>query len=84
MPEDLRSIADIVRTHARQRPLHTALVFSGRETSYSELDERSSRAARAIADVVGPHGRIAVLDTNSDLYFELLLGRPRPVAFWCR
>ena len=42
----LKSVADIPRLHAADRPDAVALDFNDRITTYGELDARASRVAR--------------------------------------
>src|SRR6185295_6565023 len=71
----IRVLADITRCHAAARPGNVAMVFNGRESSYSQLDRRASQVANAIiAEGVQPQSRIAVLDKNSDSFFEVMFG----------
>ena len=72
---EIAGLADIVRTHARQRPDTAALVHRGRTTSYANLDHAASCVAQGlIADGIRPQRRVAHLDKSSDLFFELLFG----------
>ena len=51
------------------------LSFEGRETSYRTLDELSNQVANGlVAAGVRPASRIAILDKNSDIFFQILLG----------
>ena len=71
----ITSLADIVRTHARERSDAPAIVYEGRTTTYGALDQAASRVgAGLIAEGVKPQARIAHLDKSSDLFFELLFG----------
>lgn len=71
----LRSVADISRVHARERPGSIALDFRGRTTRYGELDRRASRVAQGlIALGQTPGARVGYIGKNSDRYFEVLLG----------
>ena len=75
------AIADITRHHAAVRPEAPAMIFEGRTTSYGLLDRRASRIANAlIADGVRPQARVAQLDKNSDLFFELFFGTTKANA----
>lgn len=68
----ITSLADIVRTHARERPDAPALLFEGRTVTFGELDERSSRLAVALGSAgVRPGDRVAFLDKNTPQFFEL-------------
>jgi acyl-CoA synthetase (AMP-forming)/AMP-acid ligase II len=52
-----------------------ALSYGARQTTYDELDGYASRVANAlISSGVKPGSRIAILDKNSDRFFQLLLG----------
>ena len=42
----LKSVADIVRIHAVDRPDAVALDFNDRETTFAELDTRTSQVPR--------------------------------------
>ncbi|HUZ11616.1 MAG TPA: long-chain-fatty-acid--CoA ligase [Caulobacteraceae bacterium] len=68
-------MADVVRRQARERPNGIALWFQGRETTYAELDRRSSQCAQAlIAAGVKPGERIGVLAKGDDLFYVLWFG----------
>jgi long-chain acyl-CoA synthetase len=78
-------IAGIVRTHAAERPEAIAYVLGDREMSFRELDERSSRAAAALAAAgVRSQDRVAFLDKNSLEFFDVVFGAAKlsavPVA----
>jgi acyl-CoA synthetase (AMP-forming)/AMP-acid ligase II len=69
------TLADIARHHARVRPDRIALTFEGRGTTFADLDRRASRVANGLrADGLEPGARIALLDKNSDAFFEILFG----------
>jgi len=75
MPPEIRSIADIVRTHAKRRGDHPAMIADERRWTYAELDAESSRVAQALlAAGVGPQDRVAYLDKNAPEYFTFLFG----------
>jgi acyl-CoA synthetase (AMP-forming)/AMP-acid ligase II len=72
---EIVTLADITRYQARVRPNAVAMVFENRATTYSALHERSSRAANGLRSLgVKPGARVALLDQNSDRYFEIMLG----------
>lgn len=63
----VRTLGEVARYHAGQRPGAIALAFEGRETTYRELDRRSNQVARALmVQGVGKGDRIAYLGKNSD------------------
>ena len=67
--------ADVARVQALERPHEVALWFEGRETTYAELDARSSQCANAlIAAGVKPGDRVGVLAKGNDDFFVLWLG----------
>jgi long-chain acyl-CoA synthetase len=69
------TIADLVRTHAKLRPAHPALTSGSATWTFAKMDERSSRAAQALAGAgVDAQDRVAYLGKNSPQFFELLLG----------
>jgi acyl-CoA synthetase (AMP-forming)/AMP-acid ligase II len=71
----IQTIAEIPRHYAASTPDAIALRFEGRETSYRALDELSNQVANGlVATGVRPASRIAILDRNSDLFFQVLLG----------
>ncbi|MGH6871628.1 MAG: long-chain-fatty-acid--CoA ligase [Rhizomicrobium sp.] len=71
----LKSVADIPRVHAKERPGGIALDFNDRITTFGELDARSSRVAQGmIAAGAVPGARVGYLGKNVDRYFEVLLG----------
>jgi len=71
----INTLGDLTRAHAQVRPEKSALVFEGRETTFAQLDRRASQVANGlIATGLKPQARIALLDKNSDLFFEVLFG----------
>jgi acyl-CoA synthetase (AMP-forming)/AMP-acid ligase II len=63
----------MTRVHRADRPEHPAMYFGDRVTTYALLDERSNQAANGlIAEGLKPQTRIAILDKNSDAFFEVL------------
>jgi acyl-CoA synthetase (AMP-forming)/AMP-acid ligase II len=71
----MRTLGDIARYHARQRPDAIALSFENRETSFAEFDRHSNQIAnKLLTDGVEPGQRIAYIGKNSDSFFEILFG----------
>jgi long-chain acyl-CoA synthetase len=69
------SLAEIIREHVRGRGGAPMLTVGDRTITWREMDERSSRVARALrAAGVGPQDRVAFLDKNGPEYFEVLFG----------
>jgi acyl-CoA synthetase (AMP-forming)/AMP-acid ligase II len=74
-------LADVSRFHAKHAPDNIALEFEGVRTTFAALDIASNRAANGlIACGIRPQGRIAILDKNSDSFFEILLGAAKASA----
>jgi acyl-CoA synthetase (AMP-forming)/AMP-acid ligase II len=72
---EIVTLADIPRHHARVRPRAIATLHADRATTFESLHGRSSRVANGlIASGIKPGARVAVLDHNSDRYFEIMLG----------
>jgi acyl-CoA synthetase (AMP-forming)/AMP-acid ligase II len=59
-------IPDLLSAAARRFPARTAAIFSGRRTSYAELERRSGQVARRLRRLgVGPGHRVALLQESS-------------------
>jgi acyl-CoA synthetase (AMP-forming)/AMP-acid ligase II len=72
---DMATLVDIPRYHVARTPDATALVHNGRETRYVDLDRLSNRVANGLAAFgIGAKSRVAILDKNSDLFFQILFG----------
>ncbi len=68
-------LADVLRTHANERPDKDALVFGDRRITYGDLAEESAQVAQALlAAGVAPQQHVAVLDKNAPEYFTFLFG----------
>src|SRR5919201_3962453 len=66
-------VADVIRRCAERRPDGVALAHGADELTYAELDERSSRLARALlATGVGAGDRVAYLGRTAPEVVELL------------
>ena len=78
---EIKSIADVPRVRAAMIGDQVAISFDGVETSYRELDRYSSQVANGLMTegVVGGD-RIAVLDRNSDRFFQIWLGAAKANA----
>jgi len=71
----LKSVADIPRIHAADRPNAVALDFQDRETTFAELDARASQVAQGLIGLgQKPGARVGYLGKNTDRYWEVLLG----------
>jgi long-chain acyl-CoA synthetase len=74
-PTLFTGIADILRSHARERGERRALIAVDRIRTYRELRDEAARVAQALAgEGVGPQDRVAVLDKNGPEFFAVLFG----------
>ena len=75
----IATIADIIRTHAAERPDAVALEIVGgapdgtdRSVTFAELDRRANQVSAALADAgVGEGDRVAFIDKNTLEWFEV-------------
>ncbi|HEY8616347.1 fatty acid--CoA ligase [Phenylobacterium sp.] len=73
--DQMPTLGDIARYHARERPSAVALTFERRETTFATFDRRANQVANALVAAGLKVGqRIAYVGKNSDHYFELLIG----------
>ena len=71
----MRTLADVIRVHAAERPDAPALDAGDRSVTFAELDARSSRVAHALAAAgVGAGDRVAFIDKNGLEWFEVTFG----------
>ncbi len=69
------TVTDFVRVQARLRPSAAAIWFEGRETTFDDLDARSSQCAQALlAADIRTGDRIATLCKNTDAFPVLWFG----------
>lgn len=79
--EDIDTLANLPRFHARHRPDRIAFHFEDRVTTYREFDLLVNRVANAlIADGVKPGSRVGFIDKNSDLFYQLVFGAAKAGA----
>lgn len=70
-----RTIAEIARKHAAERPRQIAVVFEDVPTTYGALDRYASQVANGlIASGLKPQSHVAHLDKSNGVFFELLYG----------
>lgn len=76
-----QAIADLVRQHARWRPLRTALVQGERHVNWAQLDAMADRIAASLQrDGVAPTESVAICASNSLEYAAVFLGALRAGA----
>ena len=76
--DPFHAIADLIRTHAEQRPRHAALVHEGRVLDYAGLDALMDRVAAALQrDGLKPQDSIAICAGTSLHYAAVFLGALR-------
>ena len=78
------ALGDVLREHARSRPLELAAVCGEHRLTFPELDERVNRLAAALADDgVGAGDRILWLGQNCHIVLEGLLAAAKLGASFC-
>jgi long-chain acyl-CoA synthetase len=69
------SIAEIIRSHAVERPAAPALEIDGRSVTFGDLDASANRVARALAGAgVAAGDRVAFIEKNGLEWFEVTFG----------
>ena len=77
-PAPLRTVADLVREHARQAPERVALRCGAQALSYGELDAAMDRVAASLQrDGVAQRQAVAICGQASIAYLTLFLGALR-------
>jgi len=72
---DITNLAGIIRVHGEALGDTAALILGDRSLSWSELHDRSARAAQGLlAAGVGEQERVAFLDKNGFEHFEVTFG----------
>ncbi len=72
LPNKGRYLADLLRTHATDRPSSPCLSFENESLNFSQLDERSSRLGNALlARGIGKGDRVALIVRTSMIPYEL-------------
>ena len=72
---EIKSLGDIPRYYAGQKPDRPALIDQTGPTTWAALNERSNRIANALLALgVTSGARVAFLGKNTARYFELLFG----------
>jgi acyl-CoA synthetase (AMP-forming)/AMP-acid ligase II len=69
-------LGDVVAFGAHKYGDRAALVFSERETSFSELGERCTRLANALQTIASRGDRVSILSQNRPEYVEAYFGVP--------
>lgn len=77
------ALADIIRKRAAVTPEAIALGEAGRNTSFAELDRRSSQVARALAAKgVSPGDRVAYIGASGPEFAEVMYGTAKGRAIF--
>ena len=72
---EITTLAKLVPHHASIHPDAEAVVYGSRSLSFGELERRSNQVAHGLlAECSGAHSRVAILDRNSECFFEVLFG----------
>ena len=81
LAQDFRTLPELIRLHAGQRPGHAALSQDGRSLNYRALDELADRIAAALQrDGVKPRQVIAICAGTSIEYSAVFVGALRAGA----
>ena len=73
--EDIVFLSDIPRYHATHNPDQTAFVYEDKETSYKDFNIRTEKVANGLVEIgIANQERVAFMDKNSDLFYEVVLG----------
>jgi len=71
----IKTLADIPRHYAASHPDQVVMIFGERRTSYRALDQAANRVANGLIAEGGRAGsRVALLDKNTDRFFEVMFG----------
>lgn len=71
-------VSEISRITSKNNSEHISLVFGDRRTTTAELDQYANQVANGLLTLgVMPEERIAILDLNSDQFYEIWLGASR-------
>lgn len=81
MAPQLRTLVDVIRTHAARRPDTPAIICEGRRVDYAGLHRVTNQVAHGIqAAGVRAGDRIAYLGKESEHFYELLFGAAKTGA----
>jgi acyl-CoA synthetase (AMP-forming)/AMP-acid ligase II len=76
-----RDLAGLLDHQAAVQPEKVALVFGDRETTYAAFNAHANKVANGLRTVAPtPQIRVALLDKNSDMFYELLFGAAKAAA----
>jgi|TARA_Y100000310_G_scaffold228559_1_gene230840 citronellyl-CoA synthetase len=80
-PDDIDNLGNRLAATAAQYPDKTALIFEGRTTSFSQLDERASRVAQALHEQgIGSGDCVSMFMENRIEFVECFFGISRAGA----
>jgi fatty-acyl-CoA synthase len=78
---DIRTLPELTRFHARKRGNNVAFRYEDRSTTYRQFDELTNRVANALlSEGLRPGSRVGFLDKNSDLFYQLVFGAAKAGA----
>jgi acyl-CoA synthetase (AMP-forming)/AMP-acid ligase II len=74
-------LGELLEYHASARPDKVALAFGDRESTYAELNAHANQVANGLRRIgLTKEMRVALLDKNSDLFYEVLFGASKAGA----
>ena len=73
--EDIVHLCDIPRYHAKHNPDEIAFIYEDKQTTYKDFDLKTEKVANGLVALgVQDQDRVAFMDKNSDIFYEVVLG----------
>ena len=73
--EDIVHLCDIPRYHAKHNPDEIAFIYEDKQTTYKDFDLKTEKVANGLVALgVKDQDRVAFMDKNSDIFYEVVLG----------
>src|SRR5262245_49113251 len=78
---DIDTLAELTRFHARERPNKVAFEYEDRVTTYAQFDQLTNRVANGLlAESLKNQSRVGFLDKNSDHFYQIVFGAAKAGA----
>ncbi|HET6473833.1 MAG TPA: fatty acid--CoA ligase [Pseudomonadales bacterium] len=78
---DIDTLAELTRFHARERPNRVAFEYNDRATTYAQFDQLTNRVANGLrAEGLQDQSRVGFLDKNSDHFYQIVFGAAKAGA----
>lgn len=73
--DEITNLGDVISVNARRQPGRPAVVYGDVTLSFSDVERRSNQVANGLyAEGFCDKPRVAILDRNSELFFDVLFG----------